>query len=59
MEPIKFTLCPQCAECPRIEINISDQSVTIGEEANAVRLSLAALNALVRLIKSGQLDAAP
>ena len=53
MEPIKVTLCPHCTECPEIEI--TDQGVTIGEEANTVRLSHAQWNELVRLIKTGAL----
>ena len=53
MEPIKFTLCPHCMECPEIEI--TDQGVRIGEDANTVRLSHAEWNELVRLIKTGEL----
>ena len=53
MEPIKFTLCPLCTECPEIEI--SDQGVRIGEDANTVRLSHAEWNELVRLIKDREL----
>jgi hypothetical protein len=54
MEPKKFTLCPACAACPEVEI--TDQGVTIGEDANTVRrLSHAEWNELVRLVKSGQL----
>lgn len=53
MEPIRFTLCPHCSECPEIEI--SDKGVTIGEEANTVCLSHAEWNELVRLIKDGEL----
>ena len=37
MEPIKFTLCPLCTECPGVEI--TDEGVRIGEDANTVRLS--------------------
>jgi hypothetical protein len=54
MEPKKFTLCPACTACPEVEIN--DQGVTIGERENAVRLSHAEWNQLVRLIKSGELN---
>ena len=36
MEPIKATLCPECTECPEVEI--TEQGVTIGEDANTVRL---------------------
>ena len=53
MEPQKFTLCPACAACPEVEI--TDQGVTIGEEANTVRLSHVEWNELVRLVKSGEL----
>ena len=53
MEPVKFTLCPLCTECP--EVVITDQQVTIGEDANMVRLSHAEWNELVALIKRGDL----
>ena len=53
MEPIKVTLCPLCTECP--EVVITDEDVTIGEDANTVRLSHAEWNELVRLIKQGEL----
>ena len=51
MEPMKFTLCPACTECPEVEI--TDDGVTIGEDANTVRLSHAEWNELVALIKRG------
>lgn len=51
MEPISFTLCPACTECP--EVKITDQGVTIGEDTNSVRLSHAEWNELVALIKRG------
>ena len=51
MEPIKFTLCPHCTECPEVEI--TDQEIRIGEDENTVRLPPAAWNELVRLIKDG------
>jgi hypothetical protein len=54
MEPKKFTLCQACTACPEVEI--TDQGVTIGERENAVRLSHAEWNQLVRLIKSGELN---
>jgi len=41
MERKKFTLCPACTE-----VEITDQGVTIGEEANTVRLSHAEWNEL-------------
>ena len=53
MVPIKFSLCPLCTECPEIEI--TDQGVRIGEDANTLRLSHAEWNELVRLIKDGEL----
>ena len=53
MEPIKLTLCVACEACPEVEI--TDEAVTIGEDANTVRLSHAEWNELVRLIKSGEL----
>ena len=55
MVPIKFSLCPLCTECPEIEI--TDQGVRIGEDANTLRLSHAEWNELVRLIKAGELGA--
>jgi hypothetical protein len=56
MEPVKFTLCTECEQCPEVEI--TDQGVTIGEDANTVRLSHAEWNELVRLIKTEALGAA-
>jgi len=53
MEPIKVTICVACEACPEIEI--TDQGVTIGEDANIVRLSRAEWNELVRLTQSGEL----
>jgi hypothetical protein len=53
MKPVRFTLCPLCTECP--EVVITDQEVTIGEDANTVRLSHAQWNELVTLIKRGDL----
>ena len=53
MKRTKFTLCPACSACPEVEI--TDQGVTIGEDANTIRLSHAEWNELVRLIKSGEL----
>ena len=52
MEPVKFSLCPFCTECP--EVVITDDAVTIGEDANTVRLSHAEWNELVSLIKRGE-----
>ena len=55
MEPTKISLCPLCTECPEVEI--ADQGVTVGEDANMVRLSHAEWNELVRLIKADELQA--
>ncbi len=55
MDPIKFSLCPHCTECP--EVVITADTVTIGEDENLVRLSYAEWNELVRLIKGGDLSA--
>jgi hypothetical protein len=54
MEPKKFTLCPLCTECPEVVIT-AEGVITIGEDANTVRLSHDAWNELVRLIKQGEL----
>jgi hypothetical protein len=53
MESKKVSLCPACTACPEVEI--TDQGVTIGEDANTVRLTYAEWNELVRLIRSGDL----
>ena len=53
MEPVRFTLCPHCNECPEVEI--TDQGVRIGEDENTVRLRHAEWNELVSLIKRGDL----
>ena len=55
MEPIEISFCSQCTLCPEVEI--SDQGVTIGEDANIVRLSHAEWNELIGLIKAGELRA--
>ena len=52
MEAKKFSLCPLCEACP--EVAITDDGVTIGEDANTVRLSHAEWNELVSLIKRGE-----
>ena len=44
MEPKKLTLCPACAAGPAVEI--TEQGVTIGGDANTVRLSHAVWNEL-------------
>ena len=52
MEPRKFSLCPFCTEC--LEVVITDEGVTIGEDTNTARLSHAEWNELVSLIKRGE-----
>jgi hypothetical protein len=54
MESIKVTLCPDCTECPAVEIN--DSGVTIGENENTVRLTHAEWNDLVGRIRRGELS---
>ena len=49
MEPMKATLCLHCTLCP--EVQITEQGVTIGEDANAVRLSHAEWNELVDQVR--------
>lgn len=53
MEPIKFSLCPDCDYCP--EVAIDAEGVKIGEAENLVRLSHAEWNQLVALVCSGKL----
>jgi sarcosine oxidase delta subunit len=53
MEKIKVTLCPNCGECPSVEIG--DEGVSIGEGPNTARLSHAEWNDLVTRIRSGEL----
>jgi hypothetical protein len=54
MEPKKFSLCPLCTACPEVVIT-NEGVITIGEDANTVRLSRDEWNELVRLIKQGEL----
>jgi hypothetical protein len=54
VERIKFALCPNCTECPEVEI--TEQGVSIGEDTNIVRLWRAEWNELVRLVRSGELS---
>jgi hypothetical protein len=37
MEPIKVTLCPECGQCPCVEID--EKGVRIGEHENMVTLT--------------------
>lgn len=53
MKSIKVTLCSACGECPAVEI--TDAGVTIGEDANSVRLTHAEWNDLVARIRDGEL----
>jgi hypothetical protein len=55
MEPITFSLCPECDACP--EVTIDADGVRIGEDENIVRLSHAEWNQLVGLVRSGKLTA--
>jgi hypothetical protein len=53
MKPMRFTLCPNCTECP--EVVITDECVAIGENANTVRLSHGEWNELASLIRRGEI----
>jgi hypothetical protein len=55
MQRIKVKLCPNCTECPTVEI--TDQGVTIGEDENTVKLTHVEWNNLVARVKSGELPA--
>jgi hypothetical protein len=55
VEPITFSLCPGCSECP--EVVIDAEGVKIGEAENIVRLSHAEWGQLVALVRSGKLPA--
>lgn len=57
MSEVRFSLCPDCANCP--EVVIDGDRVTIGEEGNLVRLSFAEWNVLVAGIKDGSLAEIP
>ena len=50
----RFSLCPQCTECP--EVVIDGDTVRIGEDANTAVLKKDEWNVLVDLIRSGQLS---
>jgi len=53
MEPMIFSLCPECDHCP--EVTIDADAVRIGEAENMVQLSHAEWNQLVTLIQSGNI----
>jgi sarcosine oxidase delta subunit len=53
MKTIKVTLCPRCGECPEVEI--TESGVTIGEDANIVKLTHDQWNDLVARIRQGDL----
>jgi len=55
MDTIKVTLCPACGGCRSVEID--EDSVTIGEDRNTVRLTHAEWNDLVARVKRGELHA--
>jgi len=48
-----FSLCPNCDACP--EVTIGEDSVTIGEPGNQVRLTSAEWNVLVDAARTGKL----
>lgn len=53
MEPIRVTLCPECGNCPTVEI--TDDGVRIGEGEKTAELTVAQWNDLVDRIRSGDL----
>jgi hypothetical protein len=53
MEHLKVSLCPACGACPEVEV--LEDEVRIGETGNLAVLKRAEWNALVDLIRSGQL----
>ncbi|GAB4323780.1 MAG: hypothetical protein Kow0010_05310 [Dehalococcoidia bacterium] len=57
MSVLRFSLCPDCANCP--EVVIDSDTIAIGEEGNLVRLSPAEWNVLVAGIKDGRLQPVP
>lgn len=54
MEHRKVSLCPACDACPEVEV--LEDEVRIGETGNLAVLKKAEWNALVELIRSGQLS---
>jgi len=53
MEQIRYSLCPACGACP--EVVIAEDEVRIGETGNLTVLKKDEWNALVQLIRSGDL----
>ena len=53
MDNLKMSLCPNCGECPEVEV--AGDEVRIGEAGNLAVLKRDEWNVLVDLIKSGQL----
>lgn len=53
MELQRYSLCPNCTECP--EVVVASGAVTIGEKGNQVRLAPAEWDVLVRAIRAGEL----
>ena len=53
MEPIKVSLCPDCEHCPCVEID--NNGVRIGEDANTVTLTHQQWNDLVARVRRGEL----
>ena len=48
------SLCPACTTCPTVEI--TEDTVRIGENENVVTLSHYEWNVLVRPVKAGELE---
>jgi len=53
MNELRYSLCPNCDACPQVVIG--ENTVTIGEEGNRVRLSADEWNVLVAAIKADRL----
>ena len=53
MEELKLSLCPACDACPEVEV--TGNTVRIGEAGNEVVLRKHEWNVLVGLIESGRL----
>ena len=52
------SLCPDCENCPSVEI-LESGNVRIGEDANVALLTAAEWNELVRAVRSGLLTEVP
>ena len=49
----RIMFCSKCSKCPVVEI--TDESVTIGEEGNKVRLTPGQFDDLKKAIKAGKM----